>query len=355
VEVAFPPMSVNVTLKDHLDISRGDMLVHPHNLPRVERHFEAMLVWMSETPMDLNRAYLIKHTTKTARARIDQIRYKVDVNTLNRAEAAPLRLNEIGRVILTAHQPLFADAYNRNRATGCFILIDMLSNNTVAAGMIIDREPSDRLPARVAEIPAERPVALHAHRSQISPAEREERFAQKPATIWLTGLAASGKTEIAYALERRLFDLGGNAVVLDGENFRLGLSRDLEFSTTDIAEHIRRVAETARVLNEAGLIVICAFVSPLVSLRAEAAQIIGGDRFLEVFVDAPLEWCEARDKSGLYEKARRGEIKNVAGVNSPYETPNHPGLALPMTEIDVGEAVSRLLQLLRQRTPFLSA
>ncbi len=351
-ELAFPPMSVAITLADQVDISRGDMLVHPHNVPKVERHFEAMVVWMSEAPMDLARPYLIKHTTRTTRVRIDAVRYQVDVNTLHRLPCTGLELNAIGRVVFTANQPLFYDPYSRNRSTGCFILVDPISNNTVAAGMIIDREPSERLPARMESAAAEPRAPLQRHDSRVGEAERSERLAQRPATIWLTGLVGSGKTGIAYALERRIFDLGGLAAVLDGSNFRMGLSRDLDFSTSGIAEHLRRVAETARLMNQGGLIAICAFASPVASLRAEAGAIVGRDRFIEVHVDAPLEWCEAHDRSGLYARARAGEIRNLAGVDLPYEPPAQPDLVIPADRTTADAAVERILEILRGKGIF---
>ena len=350
-DLAFPPMSVAITLADQVDISRGDMLVHPHNVPKVERHFEAMVVWMSETPMDVNRPYIVKHTTRVTRVRIDAVRYQVDVNTLHRLPSSGLGLNAIGRVVMTANQPLFYDPYSRNRATGCFILVDPISNNTVAAGMIIDREPSDRLPARM-EQAAETRSSLQRHESRVGDAERAERLAQRPATIWLTGLVGSGKTGIAYALERRIFDLGGLASVLDGSNVRMGLSRDLDFSTAGIAEHLRRVAESARLINQGGLIAICAFASPVASLRAEAGEIVGRDRFVEVHVDAPVAWCESHDRSGLYARARAGEVRNLAGIDLAYEPPVSPDLVIPADRTSADEAARQILDVLRSKGIF---
>jgi bifunctional enzyme CysN/CysC len=345
-EEAFPPMSVCVTLEDERDISRGEMLVHPHNLPRRERHFEAMLVWMGDKPLDSNSSYFLKHTTRLTRVRIDQIRYKVNVDTLQRMPAEALALNEIGRVVFSAHLPLFYDPYTMNRATGSFILIDTLTNGTVAAGMIIDREPSAQLPARMAGALGEMTPRTSRPGSLVAPAGLVARYGQRAATVWLTGLPSCGKSEIAFALERKLFDLGAVCVVLEGENVRLGLSRELDFSSEGLTEHLRRVAEAARILNDAGLIVICAFVSPTVSVRDQAAGIIGRDRYLEVHVDAPIEWCEARDAAGLYRRARAGEIRNLAGVDLPYEPPAQPHLqvvpAASGTDAAADEIVVRL-------------
>ncbi|MCX7847632.1 MAG: sulfate adenylyltransferase subunit CysN [bacterium] len=350
LDEAFPPMSVTITLADERDISRGDMIVHRHNLPRLERHFEAMLVWMDTSPMDLNRSYFLKHTTRTTRVRIDEVRYRVDVNTLTRQPAQPLTLNEIGRVVFTSVTPLMFDAYQRNRATGGFILIDPHTNATAAAGMIIEREPSDHLPSHITG-PAAYP-SLTRHESLISREQRSTRFGHAPATVWLTGLVGSRKTAIAYALEKRLFDLGAVAIVLDGENMRLGLSKDLDFSSAGRAEHLRRAAELARLLNDAGFLVICAFTSPNADIRRQVAQIIGLDRFFEVYAQAPLQWCEQHDTTGLYAKARRGELPHFAGINAPYEPPAQPALVLDIPAISVQTAVDLILTLLRQRGIF---
>jgi len=348
---AFPPMSVVVTLEDERDISRGEMLVHRHNVPRVERHFEAMVVWMGDAPMDVNQACFLKHTTRMTRARIDEVRYIVDVNTLKRKASAPLALNEIGRVVFTATMPLFYDPYDRNRETGSFILVDPVTNVTVAAGMIIEREAADQLPTRIAGGAAVVPGLTHRD-SRITPGERAARFGHQPATVWLTGLVGAGKTALAYALEKRLFALGAVSLVLDGENVRLGIDRDLDFSIAGRAEHLRRVAEIARLANDAGIIAICAFVSPTSAVRAQVAEIVGAGRFVEVHVAASAEWCAQHDTTGLYAKARSGEVKNVAGVNAPFEPPEHPALTLPMAETSTDAAVDRLIAVLREKGVF---
>jgi bifunctional enzyme CysN/CysC len=252
---------------------------------------------------------------------------------------------------LTANRKLFFDAYDRNRMTGSMVLIDAITNNTVAAGMIIDRERADRLPSSI-ERPAIPSAELHEQKSRVSVAERAQRFTQNPATIWITGLVSSRKTDLAYALERRLFDLGGVAAVLDGENIRLGLNRDLGFTTADKVEHIRRIAETARVMNGAGLVSICAFVSPLAAARAAAAEIIGNKQFIEVYMDADADWCSVHDETGLYEKAKAGEIDNLAGVNAPYEPPPEPAVRVPVADIAIEQAVDMVLEVMRERGIF---
>ncbi|MBN2302165.1 MAG: sulfate adenylyltransferase subunit CysN [Lentisphaerae bacterium] len=348
LESAYPPMSVTVTLVDELDISRGDMLIHPHNMPRVSRQFEGMVVWMSETPMDMNRPYLIKQTTQMIKTRIGEVRYKVDVNTLNRVSSGLLKLNEIGRVAFMATRPMFYDPYEKNRATGCFIIVDPITNGTMGAGMIIDREPSDSLPpGQVASDIST--VRLERRQSRISMEQRIERLGQKPATIWLTGLVGSGKTEIAYELEERLFDLGSVAIVLDGINLRLGVSRELDFSSAGTAEHLRRVGEIARLINDTGVIAICGFVSPMEAIRSQIAAIVGEDKFIEVHVDASREWCEQHDISGLYKRAADGEIRNLAGVNVPYEAPANPALVVRVPDTSVKDAAARILDVMRER------
>jgi len=348
LEQAFPPMSVSITTTEEIDISRGDMLVHPQNQPRVSQELDASLVWMSETPLDPKRTYRIKHTTREAHAEVAEIRYRFDVNTLHRAPADSLGLNEIGRVRIQTSRPLAYDPYRRNRATGSFILIDPVTNGTVAAGMILDRNIGDDeiasgAPARAARGPVKRRA------SRVGPAERGERLGQRPTTVWLTGLVRSGKSTIAYALERRLFDAGYLAHVLDGENLRLGISDNLGFGANERSENVRRAAHVARLGNEAGLITIVALVSPEEADRAAARAIIGDERFLEVHLSAPVEACEARDDEGLYRRARSGEIPRFTGVSAPYEAPRSPALELPTHELSVEEAVNRLIELLTAR------
>ncbi|OGV50918.1 MAG: bifunctional sulfate adenylyltransferase subunit 1/adenylylsulfate kinase [Lentisphaerae bacterium GWF2_52_8] len=345
LDYAFAPQSVAITLEDELDVSRGEMLVHVHNIPRVNRHFEAMIVWMSESPLDPSQQYIIKQTSRQTQIRIDEIRYRTNVNTMHREQADNLQMNEIGRIVCTARQPLFFDPYTKNRATGSFIVIDMLSNNTVAAGMILDREPSERLPSKLTS----KDSTNRRSPSLISAEEREKRLSQRPVTVWLTGLPACGKKDIAYALEKQLFDLGKTCVLLDGGSIRAGLSRELDFSSADRAENIRRAAETARLLNEHGLIAICAFVSADGDVRAQAAEIIGADRFLDIHVDAAIEYCASNDKSGLYEKWKNGELRELAGVSHPYEAPEKPALRLDIPNLSTEAATTAVLKLLKDR------
>ncbi len=320
-EYAFPPQSVSITLEDEIDISRGDMLVHPDNMPRVERHFEAMLVWMDENPMELTTQFYIKHTTSTTKARIDEIRYRVDVNTLEKSEIDRFQLNDIGRVVLTTTKPLFFDPYRRNRQTGSFVLIDPVTHNTCAVGMIIDRLDAKNLPSRISDMDK---VSIAEGRSLISEEERETRYNQKGATIWITGLHGSGKNELAFALERQLFSKGATLVSLDGSSVRSGLNRELDYSPADRAEHIRRVAHVCRLLNDQGIITICSFISPDDSIRKQVAEIVGEERFHLVYMNAGLEYCR-KNKPDLYDKADQGQVTYLPGIDLPFEQPQNAG------------------------------
>ena len=316
-EYAFPPQSVTVTLEDEIDISRGDMLVHPDNLPRIERQFEAMLVWMDETPMNLSTQFYIKQANHNTKARIDQIKYKVDVNTLEKSNIEKFSLNEIGRVVITTTKPLYFDPYKKNRQTGSFILIDPVSHNTCAVGMIIDRLESKNLPSRITDTDREK-IALG--KSLIQRTDYEQKYNQKGETIWLTGLHGSGKNELAFSLEKKLFENGAVAVLFDGSSVRSGLSRELDFSPADRAENLRRVANICRILNDQGIITVCSFITRNDSLREQIAEIIGKDRFHLVYMNATLEYCK-NNKPELYELVEQGKTEGLPGVDLEYEIP----------------------------------
>lgn len=331
---AFPPMSVALTLADEIDISRGDMLVHPDNMPKVERHFESMLVWMSEKPMELNTQYLLKHTSSTTRARIDKIRYRIDVNTLSKSDCDAFELNDIGRTVLTTNKPLCFDSYQKNKTTGSFILIDPVSFNTVAVGMIIDRISEENMPSRITG--ADRSAAVET-RSLVSTSERQERLKQKGATVWITGLHGSGKNELAYKLERDLFDRGAVTVTIDGSVVRSGLSRELDYTPADRAEHLRRVAHMCHMLNDQGLITICTFISPDEDIRRQVAEIIGRDRFHLVYVDADKEFCREQEPD-LYSKVEKGLLQYLPGVDVPFEPPAEPEVIISQRHVDMLDA-----------------
>jgi bifunctional enzyme CysN/CysC len=301
-----------------------------------------MVVWMQTAPLQPGAVYLVKHTTQTVRAAVARLHYRVDPDTLHRVEAPQLGLNDIGRVTIESFRPLFWDPYEHNRATGAFILIDPRTNATAGAGMLLERIVQ-REPAT--------PDARHLGReaSLVTPAQRAAVLRQQPATLWLTGLSGSGKSSIARTLEKRLADAGHAAYVLDGDNVRHGLSRDLGFSAEDRSENIRRVGEVCRLFNDAGLIAITAFISPYRRDRELAREAVGAARFVEVFVDAPLAVCEQRDPKGLYRKARAGEVASFTGVSAPYEPPTTPDLHLETARGTVDDAVNAILAELRRR------
>jgi bifunctional enzyme CysN/CysC len=340
-DYAFCPMSVTVTLDDEIDVSRGDMLVHPKNLPRVQSIFEGMVVWMAHEPMRPDRAYLIKHTTRATKASVAKIEYRIDVNTLSRLAPAPLAMNEIGRIVFQATRSLFLDSYAHNRLTGSFIVVDPDTNNTVGAGMVIDRIPEGHLRAPVTDAP--RSQNVRREEGYITVQDRERLLGQRAVTIWLTGLSSSGKSSIARETEQRLHATGRHVSVLDGDNLRLGLNRDLAFSRADRSENIRRAAEVARLLNEAGIIVLVPVISPYTQDRENARRVIGEARFYEVHVATPLEVCESRDAKGLYRKARAGELEEFTGISAPYEAPERPFLRLDTTGRTVQECAEELV------------
>ncbi len=347
LEEAFAPQSVTLTLEDEIDSSRGDMLVRPGNVPKVDQRFEAMVVWMHEEPLVPGRQYLFKQTSKVVPGAVSTLRYRVDINTLHRQPAPTLALNEIGRCSVTLTSPIAHDAYRRNRNTGGFIMIDRLTNATVAAGMILDREADENADDHWGT--ADSAEHLHAEQSGVTLAEREARFGQKPATVLLTGLTGSGKSTIARALERKLFDLGRGVVVLDGQNMRLGISKDLGFTAADRSENLRRSVEVARLFNDAGLLCIAAFVAPDEAVRRKAAERVGSDRFLVVHLAAPVEVCRTRDTDGHYTLADRGELANFPGVSAPYDPPVSPDLVLPTHEWTVSRCVDAVVKLLESR------
>ncbi len=347
LEEAFSPQAVTLTLEDEIDISRGDIIVRPGNTPRVEQEFDAMIVWMDEQPLVPGKQYMFKHTTKLATGSIETLRYQVDVNTLHRKDSPTLQLNEIGRCRVALNQPITFDGYRRNRATGAFIVIDRITNVTVGAGMILDRSTNKSRQDHWDDEP--RSNLLHEEFSQVTSDERAARFGQQPATILLTGLTGSGKTTIAYALERRLFAEGRACTVIDGQNLRLGISRDLGFTLENRSENIRRSAEVAKLFNGAGLICIAAFIAPDGKVREKAAEVVGSERFLVVHLDAPIEICRQRDNQGRYERAEAGELVDFPGVSADYDAPVDPALRLRTDELSVAECVDRIVELLRDR------
>ncbi len=347
LEEAFAPQSVTLTLEDEIDVSRGDMIVRPGNVPKLAQKFDAMVVWMHDDQMVPGKTYIFKQASKSVTGTISTMRYQVDVNTLHRQDAPTLKLNEIGRCSVSLSEPVCFDGYRRNRTTGAFIIVDRISNATLAAGMILNRTTGDDRHDHWDDAPQSE--TLNTELSAVTLEERSARFGQKPATILLTGLTGAGKTTIAYALERRLFDLGRAATVLDGQNMRRGISRDLGFAADDRSENLRRSSEVAKLINDAGLICIGAFVAPSEEVRKKAAEVVGSDRFLVVHLSAPVEVCRQRDTDGHYPLADSGELPNFPGVSSLYEQPAAPDLVLPTHELPVNECVDAILKLLEER------
>ena len=340
---AVAPMAVTLTLADELDISRGSVLAAPNALPFVADRLEAMLVWMSEDALVPGHQYLVKHGARQVTGSVASIRYRVDVNTLRHEPADTLGLNEIGRGQLTLTEPIIFDSYQANRSLGSLIVIDRVTNATVGAGMALP--PHGSVTAAWDEAPR---GALRRSSSRVQGREREARLGQRPVTILLTGLAKVGKTTIARAVERRLFDAGGLATVLDGQSFRLGMSRDLGFSPRERSENIRRAAETAHLMNDAGLICLTAFVAPEEAVRERARQAVGEARFLEVFLTAPLATLRERDEDGLYAAADRGEA-NVPGLSARFEEPAAPDLVLQTHMLGIDACADQIVALLRER------
>ena len=345
IDEAFAPLAVTLTTTDEVDISRGDMIVRPDNLPTVTDKFDATLVWMAETPMTPGKEYLVKQGAKTTPGRVATLRYKIDVNTLHRSPAPTLELNEIGRCEVRLSQPAAVDGYRRNKGTGAMILIDRTTNVTVAAGMILERKTADGED----HWETEAHEGLEDRQSPVTAEERSARYGQQPVTVLLTGLPAAGKTPIAGAIERTLFDRGRAVAVIDGQKLRRGLSRDLGFTAEDRSENLRRAAEVAKTLNDSGLVTIAAFVAPQEAVRQKAAEVVGHDRFLVVHVDAPEEYRRAQDDQGVYAKADAGEIQNLTGVSLEYEPPAEPDLVLKPAEQSTEACAAAVVTLLEER------
>jgi bifunctional enzyme CysN/CysC len=331
--------AVMVTTEDEVDISRGDMLAGPEGRPDIVTRVAAHLCWMAAEPLAAGRPYVLMHTCRQVQAFVTHVDHKINVDTLERVPAESLDLNDIGHVEVSLAQPICADPYRVNRTTGGFILIDPQTNATVAAGMI----DGDTAAAR----PVSSDVTWQPW--NIAREERERGAGHLAAAIWLTGLSGAGKTTIARALERRLFERGCRTMLLDGDQLRHGLCGDLGFSPADRAENIRRAGEVARLFFEQGSIVLCAFVSPYRADRDRARSLFPEGRFLEVFVSASRETCRARDPKGLYRKAADGSITQFTGLSAPYEIPVAPELILDTEQMTVTASVDRLIAELAAR------
>ncbi len=348
VEEAFPPMSVALRLADDIDVGRGSTIVRKQNQPTVSTSFECLLCWMSERQLDPRRRYLVKHTTRTAMVGAVDVRYRIDVETLRRDDAvSALELNDLARVHLRLSTPLVFDSYRRNRVTGSLIMIDEATNETVAAGVILDTEVEEGETGEKTE----RSPNVRWQGSRMTRERRWSTLGNSGATLWFTGLPGAGKSTVAAAVEERLIGIGQPAFLLDGDNLRHGLNGDLGFDEQARRENVRRTAHVASLLAESGTIALVSLVSPYAADRQAAAALHVQNElgFLEIFVNTSLELCEQRDPKGLYARARSGELAGLTGVGAPYEPPADADLVLSSHEETVEQEVERVMDLLRAR------
>ena len=327
--------SVTLTLDDEIDISRGDLIVLADEPAEVADQFEATVVWMNEAPLLPGRSYLLKIGTKTVTATIAPLKYKINVNNMDRMAASTLELNEIGVCNLELDRPIAFDPYRVNRDTGGFILIDRQTNDTIGAGML--------------HFALRRAQNVHWQAQDVNKTARAAIKRQRPCVLWYTGLSGAGKSTIANLVDRKLHSLRRHTYLLDGDNIRHGLSKDLGFTDADRVENIRRIAEVAKLMVDAGLIVGTAFISPFRSERQMARALVANTEFIEIFVDTPLGVAEQRDPKGLYKKARRGDLKNFTGIDSPYEIPENPDLRIDTTATSPEDAAELIVSYLQQR------
>jgi bifunctional enzyme CysN/CysC len=327
--------AVTLVLEDEVDVSAGDILVPPTARPELSEQFAAHLLWMSEEELLPGRQYLLKSAAKTVPVHVTTLKHKIDVNTFGHMAAKTLHLNEVGSANFSLAEPMAFDAYRDNRDTGGFILIDRFTNATVAAGMI--------------DFSLRRASNVHWQALDVSQATRAEMKGQKPVVLWFTGLSGSGKSTIANLVEGRLALENRHTYLLDGDNVRHGLNRDLGFTDADRVENIRRVAEASRLFVDAGLIVLVSFISPFRSERQMARKLLGDGQFIEIFVDTPLEVCMTRDPKGLYLKAKAGEIKNFTGIDSAYEAPETAELRLKTVDVEASTLAEEVVQYLKKR------
>ena len=333
LETAEEGHAVTLVLSDEVEVSRGNMLVSPKDRPHVADQFAGHLVWFSESDLLPGRTYLLRTEADVTGVTVTDLKYRIDVNDHSHEAAKSLHLNEIGQCNFSTQDPIAFDAYDENRSTGAFILIDRITNATVGAGMI--------------QFPLRRAENIHWQSIEIDRSAHARQKGQKPKILWFTGLSGSGKSTIANLVEKRLHAEGRHTFILDGDNVRHGLNRDLGFTDVDRVENIRRISEVARLMADAGLIVIVSFISPFRSERDMARQTMPAGEFVEVFVDTPFDECVVRDPKGLYKRALAGEIKNFTGLDSPYEAPENPELHLKTVGHAPEELASRVWDFLQ--------
>jgi bifunctional enzyme CysN/CysC len=327
--------AVTIVLDREIDIARGDVLMSAEEPTHIADQFAAHIVWMGDEPMLPGRSYLMHTGTQWTPVSITAIKHRVDVNSLNHLAATSLELNDIGVCTLATARPIAFDSYVQNRTMGAFIIVDRFSLATVGAGMI--------------DFPLRRATNIRREELAVDKAAHAAALGQKPIALWFTGLSGSGKSTIAKALEQRLYAAGRHTYMLDGDNLRHGLNKDLGFTAQDRVENIRRIGEVARLFIDAGLIVICSFISPFEAERRMVRELLDVDEFVEIFVDTPIEVCMKRDPKGLYAKARAGQIINFTGVDSPYEAPQEPEIRLDSVASTVDALVEQIIGYLSER------
>jgi bifunctional enzyme CysN/CysC len=332
-QTAAATQAVTLTLEDEIDISRGDIIARTNDRPEITDQFQAHIIWMNDKPLLKGREYLFKTCNKTVNGTVTEISCKINVNDMKHEPAKTLELNEVGIANISLHELISFDRYGVNRTTGSFIIIDRITNDTVGCGMI--------------NFGLRRAANIHIQDLAIDDEARAKQKNQTPSVLWLTGLSASGKSTIANLLEKKLFALHKHSYLLDGDNIRHGLSRDLGFKDQDRAENIRRIGEVSKLMNSAGLIVLASFISPFRTERRMLRDLIG-ENYVEIYIDTPLEICEKRDPKGLYKKARAGEIKNFTGIDSPYEAPLDPDLRIDGADHSPEESAQLIIEYLEK-------
>ncbi|MBT5941344.1 MAG: adenylyl-sulfate kinase, partial [Rhodospirillaceae bacterium] len=334
LDEAVTGQAITLVLEDEIDISRGDYLAQANDRPEVTDQFMAHLLWMSDEPMLPSRPYILKSNNKSITATITDLKYKINVNTMLQEASKSLALNELGVCNFFLGEPIVFEAYADNKQMGSFVLIDGLSNETVAMGMI--------------DFGLRRADNIHWQSLDIDKQARARLKNQSPAVLWFTGLSGSGKSTIANIVEQRLYARRNHTVLLDGDNVRHGLNKDLGFTDTDRVENIRRIAETSKLMVDAGLIVISSFISPFIAERRMARDLMGDDEFIEIFIDASVEVCADRDPKGLYQKAKEGKIKNFTGIDSPYENPEQADIIIDSANVDPDKAADQIMLYLEE-------
>ena len=330
LDQAVSDQSITLTLKDEVDCSRGQIIVSASSPLESADQFETILIWMDENTLIPGRSFYLKIGTETVSAIVSKLKYKINVNTMEKIMAKTLNLNDISIANVTTDRSIPFTPYNENRTLGGFILIDKMTNITVGAGLI--------------NFALRRANNIHLQAMDVTRDHRAKLKNQKPAVIWMTGLSGSGKSSIANAVEKKLLQIKRHTFILDGDNVRLGLNKDLGFTNTDRIENIRRVGQVAKLMTDAGLIVIVAFISPFRSERDMVRQMMDSNEFVEVFIDTPLSVAEERDVKGLYAKARSGQIKNFTGIDSPYEIPKNPDIHIKTIDLTIDEAAEQILR-----------